>query len=308
MQHRSILASALPAMFLVSIALCVPRSGLAGPNANGTLIVHAPPGIVYCDFGTPCEQTDAHGPASCEEANTNVGSPESTVWSVYAAFPQSDAPRLSGVTFGIDYDIDTVAILDSGACGDFELPTGDWPRPGAGTAVTWSVAQTSALTHVYAFAGYEYYGQDVSFDLTPHPSQGGYFADDDVPSNLDPIVDYGKLGFNGNPGYLPCPSGPQLGACCLPDCGPCVVLLREECGAANGNFLGPGTVCDPNPCDCPPYGACCLSDGSCDLGSEMECLDQEGVYQGDDFPCDPNPCEPVPVQRSTWGGVKAVYR
>ncbi|MEZ4648983.1 MAG: hypothetical protein R3E97_09415 [Candidatus Eisenbacteria bacterium] len=298
------------AAFSAALAFAAVGPSLAGPNANGTLIIHAVPGLAYCDFGTPCEQTDAYGPATCEEAISNLDADAIFLWSVYAAFAPTDSPRLSGVTFGVDYDDESVVLLDFSACGDFELPTGAWPQPGAGTAVTWSVTQTSPLTHVYAFVGYNYsfYGEDVSFDLVPHPSQGGFFADDDVPSNLDPIVDYGKLGFGNNPGYLPCPSGPVPGACCLPDCGPCVVMLDEECLQVGGLFMGQGTVCDPNPCDCPPFGACCLSDGSCDLGTEAECMNQGGDWMGEGTTCDPDPCPPVPVLESTWGRIKGTYR
>ena len=36
-------------------------------------------------------------------------------------------------------------------------------------------------------AAYNYYGNPQLLALEPHPSQGAVFADDDVPSNLDPI-------------------------------------------------------------------------------------------------------------------------
>lgn len=37
------------------------------------------------------------------------------------------------------------------------------------------------------------------------------------------------------------------GACCLSD-GSCVSTTAEECGQLGGNWLGPGTECDPSPC------------------------------------------------------------
>ena len=48
----------------------------AGPNANGTLIVHAHRDLVYCNVESLCGQTDARDPLlSCGEAVTNhVGS------------------------------------------------------------------------------------------------------------------------------------------------------------------------------------------------------------------------------------------
>ena len=70
------------------------------------------------------------------------------------------------------------------------------------------MAQTDRLVLVYTLAAVEYYGTDASLDLIGHPTGGGWFADDAVPANLDPIADYGRMGFNSNPGYLPCPDGP----------------------------------------------------------------------------------------------------
>ncbi len=44
-----------------------------------------------------------------------------------------------------------------------------------------------------------------------------------------------------------------------------------------------GPLCEPEP----PTGACCLTDGSCIVGTLDECLDAGGVYQGDDTACTP---------------------
>jgi formylglycine-generating enzyme required for sulfatase activity len=40
-------------------------------------------------------------------------------------------------------------------------------------------------------------------------------------------------------------------------------------------------------------GACCLSDGDCELLSEMSCTGQGGYWQGTGVLCDPNPCPPL---------------
>ncbi|MEZ4647733.1 MAG: hypothetical protein R3E97_02920 [Candidatus Eisenbacteria bacterium] len=288
-------------------ATVLTSTSIAGPNANGTLIVHYFAGGIFCVDDPPCVLAENMDPLlSCADGLTNVPEDTPALFSVYAAFPETDGPRVSGITFGIDYP-EPVFVLAYESCADFELPTGDWPNPGAGTAVTWTSAQTSTLTHVYAFSGYSYsfYGADQSFDLIPHPSQGGFFADDDVPSNLDPIVDYGVLGFGNNPGYLPCPAIPMDGACCLPDCS-CIVTTRNECP---GEFYGEGTSCDPNPCSCPAMGACCIDIPECTLLTELECLDQGGIYLGDDLPCEPNPCDfGSPVEAASWGKIKANYR
>ncbi len=62
-----------------------------------------------------------------------------------------------------------------------------------------------------AIAGYNYYGNPATFALIPHPEQGGYFIDDGKPGQMDPIADYGTLGF-GMPGYVPsCSAGGNNG-------------------------------------------------------------------------------------------------
>lgn len=95
------------------------------------------------------------------------------------------------------------------------------------------------------------------------------------------------------------------GACCYPD-GTCVVAAQHLC---TGEWLGPDTDCDPNPCpQPPPLGACCFVDGSCIVLTEAECAGQQGDWLGPDTGCDPNPCPIVPVETSSWGRIKAVYR
>jgi formylglycine-generating enzyme len=41
--------------------------------------------------------------------------------------------------------------------------------------------------------------------------------------------------------------------------------------------------------NCPPCGACCLTDGSCTLAREVDC---GGLWHGAGSDCDPNPCSP----------------
>ncbi|MCA9757931.1 MAG: hypothetical protein KDA27_19220 [Candidatus Eisenbacteria bacterium] len=236
----------LLAFIALSVAMVGAGDALAGPNEDGVIILHAVP-YQSRSGQSPCSYDATLN--SCSEANYHITDGNQWNWFVLGVFPAGRSPRVMGATFGIDYDDTTVYLLDLSPCTDFELPTADWPRPGQGTAVTWSTPQTDMFVKMYAFAGYEYYGTDTSFCLTPHPSQGGYFADDSVPSILDPIVDYGCLGFNGDPGYLPCPPGAE-GACCIPGAG-CVVLSEDECVAGGGDWIGPGVPCDPNPCAVP---------------------------------------------------------
>jgi len=118
------------------------------------------------------------------------------------------------------------------------------------------------------------------------------------------------------------------GACCFPT-GACSQLKPEECAAQGGNFLGLGSLCDPNPCPqpeaccfhdghcvvlipelctaqggvphgvgticdpnpCPqPNGACCFHDGTCLVLTQVECVARGGAWQGMDTACQPNPC------------------
>ncbi len=240
---------------------------------------------------------------------------------------------------------DGVTLVGLGPCGDFELATGAWPASGEGTAVTWNVAQTSFLTDVYWFAGYNYYAPTpASFGVGPHPTQGGFFADDSVPAILDPIQWFGSLGFDQPGGTSNCfddlprgacclPNGTcgimsaddcanqggqyqgdgticdpnncvAVGACCLPD-GTCVIEFISDCGFDGGTFLGPDTACDPGLCA--PVGACCFPDGHCEVLRSDDCADAGGEFDGA-MRCAPNPCLPVAVHHRTWGEVKATFR
>ena len=162
---------------------------LAGPNANGSLILAWADGVVQCfDGGAGVEDyCGATGIQNCTDALVETTGADVIVLNVIAAFSPFSNPRLAGVAFGWSYDEEEVFLRDYGSCGDFELPNNDWPASGSGTAVTWSVAQLGQLTDVYWLAAYNYYGNPQLLALEPHPSQGAVFADDDVPSNLDPI-------------------------------------------------------------------------------------------------------------------------
>ena len=73
------------------------------------------------------------------------------------------------------------------------------------------------------------------------------------------------------------------------------MLAEVECADLGGNYLGSGTVCEPDPCAQPVLtGACCADDGTCQVLTEDECVAASGTYQGDDSSCEPNPCaQPV---------------
>ncbi|MCA9759228.1 MAG: hypothetical protein KDA27_25765 [Candidatus Eisenbacteria bacterium] len=288
-------------VLLAAAALaCIGGTALAGPNANGSLIVALADGVVYTtDIENYCGAT---GLQNCADASVSTAGDATVVIGILAAFPSVASPRLSGVTFGWTYDDNDVALAGYGPCGDFELATGGWPASGEGTAVTWGAAQTGTIVDVYWVAAANYYGNAQTLDLIAHPSQGAMFADDDVPSNLDMIAALGSFGFDTE-GTLPCPTDVAPGACCAAD-GSCEVVLREDC---QGEFLGDGTDCDPNMCIQPAEGACCVGE-VCSIRTAMSCDENGGNYQGDDTVCDPNPCTVVPVIDSTWGTLKNNYR
>ena len=198
------LSPLLIALFLV------PAVAFAGPNAGGTMILHANTSITYTTNTTNyCGQS---GLSACSSATVSIAANPSvtTVFYALAAFPDSSSPRLRGLTFGIQYDASKFDLVAHGLCADAEIAGAGWPGSGSGTSVTWNTTQTGRLAEVYWFAGHVYASPDsCAFVLTPHPDPnlGGYFADDSVPSQLDPIADYGRLGF-GVAGALPCPVSP----------------------------------------------------------------------------------------------------
>lgn len=67
-----------------------------------------------------------------------------------------------------------------------------------------------------------------------------------------------------------------------------------------------GGVCDPNPCPPPPVESACCLNGVCTITTETLCLGAGGTWLPDTA-CDPNPCV-IPVEETSWGQIKANYR
>jgi len=263
------------------------RAALGGPNGDGVLLVHCDPLPVACQEYA----CTTHGLARCEDAVVRIEDAQPHYWWVLAAFPEGSAPRLKAVTFGIDYPA-AISLLSASACGDFELAQSGWPASGNGTAISWNAAQTAALTPVYLFSGYNYYAPSpAAFALTPHPVQGGDFADDSVPSVLDPIADYGVLGF-ATAGHRACPAPlPTGGACCFGD-GTCARLDPGACAAQGGVYHGDGTNCQPGLCPVARW-ACCLPDGSCVELTGTECAAESNALFFEGQLCANDPCASV---------------
>lgn len=300
--------------FLMAVAALVCMGGVAfaGPNAGGTLIAHdanlayTTDITVYCGLGLQL--------GACENADVNLEGSDAAnpkVWKVYAAFLPGSSPRLKGMTFGVNYDPSNLIVGAWAPCigdpnnGAAEFPGAGWPGPNTGTSLVWQFTQTTTLVEAYWFAGYNYYGNPNLFVLQAHPDPilGGNFADDSVPAVQDPIACFGTLGFDMD-GVVCCPQESPLGACCIGQ--DCTITTEAQCA---GDWQGPGSVCDPNPCLPPPvFGACCF-DLDCVMLTQADCERQGGVYKGDDVPCDPNPClPPNPTEETSWGQIKANYR
>ena len=199
---------------LILCGLLLPRPASAGADAGGVLLVHANSSLSYTTDVKDYAGRGALKDGAQALTSVPLTSGHTSVFFVYAAFPPESSPRLTGVTFGIRYDARKIGLVAHGKCGDTEIPGPKWPAPDTGTSVVWKTAQTSKLTEIYWFAGYAYAKADTtSFALTAHPDTnlGGFFADDAVPAQLDPITAYGRLGF-GTAGVLPSPGKEKKGA------------------------------------------------------------------------------------------------
>ena len=214
----------------------------AGPNAGGTLILHIDEQIVYSSGEDYCRRSELN---TCSEAIARSDGMGPIVFHALAAFEETASPRLSGISFGIEY-ADCFELLDWGSCADFEISENAWPGSGSGTALSWADPETGTLTEVYWFAGYVEAQPGGRLRAVPHPVQGAFFADDDIPSNLDPIAGLGALGFSFD-GWVPCPiENAGVGACCLAS--GCEDLSEEACLDAGGRFIGSDVRCADNPC------------------------------------------------------------
>ncbi len=294
--------------FALAFLICASTYVLAGPNAGGTIIVHSASltyeGHAECGRGT--------APGSCATAVTRIDNATSDslkVWKVYAAFPSNACPRLKDITFGLAYDDDYsdqngIVLNSYGSCADAELDMNGWPHNQTGTTLSWNSTQRATLVECYWFAGYNYYQVPKLFQLIAHPEQGGYFADDGVPAELDAITGYGSLGFNMN-GQVACPTilkdSPcdQVGACCLPHgAGTCEILSEALCAAQGGAFRGIGTVCGVLPDSCKAQfgdrGACCHKPlGMCTMEYASTCADTSSETFSSGTSCSPNYCQPM---------------
>lgn len=192
----------------VVVSLFMNSNASAGPNVDGRLILHANESLVYSAGADYCGQSDL---TACSTAVVTLAATGSTqVLHALAAFTDSLDDRLAGLTFGIQYDDLELSVDAFASCGSFELPNDDWPNAGSGTAITWSTPRSGRLIECYWFAVYSTTDASSAFALTPHPAQGGFFADPSTPAVVDSIASFGSIGF-GIPGTDPCPPPESIG-------------------------------------------------------------------------------------------------
>ena len=110
-----------------------------------------------------------------------------------------------------------------------------------------------------------------------------------------------------------CPALPEpIGNCCDRATPECLVTTESWC-VDFLDFEWLGTVpCDVQTnCNMPvnPEGACCwVADGRCTITTQAGCV-APGSWLGAFVPCNFSNCPvPMPVQRSSWGQIKNIYR
>jgi hypothetical protein len=315
---------ALRAVICVCAPLLIPTlappPAWAGPNSGGVLAVHDM-NMIVATFNPSTACTLGIDPGACTALDTRVDAESSdapALFKIYAIFAESNSPQLLGVSLGVTYD-PGLLISGNAPCGVFTMPEG-WPASGSGVSIVWGSPQTQHVIPVCAFTAYTApAGVPCAFAVGANPNEGwAWFGDDYVPAHLDPVADFGRLGFH-NEGYAPCPLE-SFGACCHPD-GSCTTGARTDClppgiwfaesicqpnpcgiGACChdgectissevgciGVWMGEGTLCEPDPC--PPSAACCMAEGSCWLRTQADCGWLHGVWHGEWTACDPNPC------------------
>jgi hypothetical protein len=276
------------AALTLAVVLCLSGPAWAGPNVNGTLVVHDA-GLTYTDGSGSYPSIPPTSDPPTVDNQLPVGIPsdgDGWIWKVYAAFPADASPRLKGLVMGEQFTPDVVVLRGELPSSDeLEIPQNGWPiTTGGGVGIVFGTVQTSLMVECYWFGGYG--SQGGIWATAPHPTQQMLFVDDAFPPQTDPIAGLSSIGFgvDGHTEY-PVPP-PPTGACCHED-GSCTVVPQAQCS-------GPWTMlgaCIPNPCPQPPSGACCHPDGTCEYLYQIHCGTGDwriGV------PCDPNPCPPPP--------------
>jgi hypothetical protein len=232
----------------------------AGPNAGGVLWVHDT-GIVFStDLTLPPVSTP---PADCAGVdNQQDVDGVDRVWKVYAGFPPESHPRLKTCGWAIQFPeaatspSSYVTVTGGGIpdedgpdtdffIGDLGFPTASGGQIGQSFPFGPRLTTVVTLFYFYGF-GYHASGPLPTWSAVQNNAPGNrIFGDDAFPTNEDPIMGYGSLGF-GTPGTTPCLIGDPDAVCCAPD-GACTITKQAAC-AAPGVWYAEWSVCTPNPC------------------------------------------------------------
>lgn len=275
----------------------------AGPNAGGVLWVHDT-GLTWTST-TPLPPVTTP-PADCAAVDNQQELSDGSItyiWKVYAAFPAGSSPRLKTCGWATQFpEVATsadsyVSITDGGApdadgagtdffIGDLGFPTASGGQIGQSFPTGPRLTTVVELFYFYGF-GVNATGSLPTFSVVENSAPGNrVFGDDATPTNEDPIMGYGSLGF-GQPGTTPCPTDDPDAACCAPS-GACELTKEDACSPPSvwkRDFY----ACEPNQCPL-PTGACCYTDGRCQVTKEQPCGQGGGVYQGHFVPCEANTC------------------
>jgi hypothetical protein len=271
--------------------ICSPA--MAGRNANGAMVVHTIDGMGYSSGWDYCAQNPLPG-TLCDvlvpTSNRPVEETETMVWAVGAWLPTS-SPGITAYQFGVYHNLPEGYFAAYGPCGPgaLQIPDAGFPDlSGTGVAVAYGSAVYPAyLLKMYWFAVYGTAGGQ--FGLGAYPAVGNaQWADDGSPPFVDNCYRFGVLRWAPDAGFNDCPVLPTEGACCYPD-GRCDYVPQTQC---QGQFLGVGVQCDPNPCP-QPQAACCFPDGHCEFLTALEC---SGIWEGYGTDCVTFTCPPPPTQ------------
>jgi len=296
--------AALFTLLLLATTSVAPAQ-LATDLTGGVLIAHTVPEPMTCvpppeGWCALCELT------TCEDQeNDEVPLMQLCgLWYVVAAFLQES--EWCGVEFGLAYPSYGFVFVDYGICAPdegLEIPTPTWPASGSGTAIVTTTAPWQGnFQPVYWFGGYSYYGGLVQLTANPGSLGDITFANCDLDEY--PAACFGGIGFGNTNGVDCCPTEIPW-ACCLVD-GTCLMVLEEVC-LDQGGYWYPLLTCEQ--VDCNEPGVCCV-DESCFFIHQDECSAMAGAWHPEFESCGPpNPCDPpVPIQETSWGALKSIYR
>ncbi len=268
--------------------ICSPAT--AGRNANGALLVHTDDAVIYTPLGADYCATAMPTDSTGFNANGTEGiAREQMIWVLWYFLPEA-SPSVTAVQFGIRHNLPVGYVTDYAACdGPLEIYDTGWPETGFGAVLAYPGPINQHINAIYWFAVARD-DETAYFGTRSYPSTNeAKFVDDSSPGIEDLCTHFGTLRWDGT-GDNDFPGGvPLVGACCYPD-GSCQLVPRSAC---QGQYLGDGTVCDPNPCEQPE--ACCFEGGACTFVLPTECALAGGTAQGPGSDCDPNLCFVPPV-------------